>query len=112
MASKLNREAEYLNALFSLTLTPTQAGRAVSLIASLTPIERSEFTSLADSHHALVLGLTTVLDRSTRDGDTVLAQSATEELEKENKRISTALAYLRDICEELATADCPMTVMK
>jgi len=112
MASKLNREAEYLNALFSLTLTPTQAGRAVSLIASLTPIERSEFTSLADSHHVLVRGLNTVLDRSTRDGDTVLAQWATEELEKEHKRISTALVYLRDICEELESANCPITVMK
>ena len=112
MASKLNREAEYLNALFSLTLNPAQAGRAVSLVESLTPVERSEFVSLADSHHVLVRGLKTVLDHATRDGNTVLAGWASEELEKEHKRISTALVYLQNICEELESANCPTTVMK
>ena len=112
MASKLNREAEYLNALFSLTLSPAQAGRAISLLASLTPDERSEFASLADSHHVLVRGLNTILEQATRDDATVLAHWASGELEKEHKRISTALVYLEHICEELENAHCPTTVMK
>ena len=73
MASKLNREAEYLNALFILTLNPVQAGRATDLVASLTPKERADFLSLADSHHVVVRGLSTVLDHATRNGDTRLA---------------------------------------
>src|SRR5690348_6991449 len=112
MASKLNREAEYLNALFSLTLNPAQAGRAISLVASLTPSERSEFVSLADSNHVLVRGLNTVLDQATLDGSTARALWASEELEKEHRRISTALVYLQNICEELESAHCPTTVMK
>lgn len=112
MASKLNREAEYLNALFSLTLNPAQAGRALSLVASLTADERSEFASLADSHHVLVRGLNTILEQAKRDDGTVLAQWASGELEKEHKRISTALVYLQHICEELEDAHCPTTVMK
>jgi len=112
MASKLNREFEYLNALFSLTLNPAQSGRAVSLVASLSPNERAEFISLADSHHVVVRGLKTVLDQATHDGNTALAQWASEVLDKEHQRISTALVYLQNICEELEIARCPATVMK
>ena len=112
MASKLNREFEYLNALFSLTLSPAQSGRAVSLVASLSPDERAEFISLADSHHVVVRGLKTVLEHATGDANTGLAQWASEELNKEHRRISTALVYLQSICEELENAGCQTTVMK
>ena len=112
MASKLNREAEYLNALFTLVLNPAQAGRAADLVGSLTPKERADFLSLADSHHVVVRGLNTVLDFATRNGDTRLASWASAELEKEQKRISTALVYLEQICAELEQAKCPTTVMK
>jgi hypothetical protein len=112
MASRLNREAEYLDALFRLTLSPAQAGRAVSLVASLTPQERAEFLALADSHHVTVRGLGTVLDHATRNGDVPLAKWAAEEIEKEHKRISTALVYLEEICKELESGQCPTTVMK
>ena len=112
MASKLNREAEYLNALFTLTLNPIQGARAVDLVASLTPQERAEFLSLADSHHVIVRGLNIVLDFATRNGDTRTAQWAADALDKEHKRIFTALVYLQAICEELEAANCPTTVMK
>jgi|SRR5215469_7077 len=112
MTSKLNREAEYLNALFSLSLNPAQAGRAVSLVASLTATERAEFVSLADSHHVVVRGLNTVFDQATSDGRTSLAKWASEKLEEESKRISVALVYLQNICDELESANCPTTVMK
>lgn len=112
MATTINREAEYLNALFTLTLNPVQGARATELVASLTPQERSEFLSLADSHHVVVRGLNTVLDFATRDGNTRLAAWCAGELEKEHKRISTALVYLQEICNELEAANCPTTVMK
>ncbi len=101
MSTKINREAEYLNALFTLTLNPVQGARATELVGSLTPVEQTEFLSLADSHHVVVRGLNTVLDFATRSGDTRLAGWAATELEKEHKRISTALVYLQEICNEL-----------
>ena len=112
MASELSREAEYLNALFVLTLNPVQAGRASDLVASLTPQERADFLSLADSHHVIVRGLSTVLDHASRNGDTKTAAWIAEELDNEHKRISTALVYLQAICDELESAKCPTTVMK
>ena len=112
MSTKINREAEYLNALFTLTLNPIQGARATDLVGSLTPVEQAEFLSLADSHHVVVRGLNTVLDFATRSGNTRLAGWAATELEKEHKRISTALVYLQEICNELEAANCPTTVMK
>lgn len=112
MSSKHNREAEYLDALFSLTLSPTQAGGAVSLVASLSPADREEFLSLADSHHVTVRGLTTILEHSPRNGHKELGTWASKEIAKEHARISTALVYLQSICDELENANCPTTVMK
>jgi hypothetical protein len=112
MPSKLNRETEYFDALFTLTLSPAQAGKAVDLLGSLTPQERAEFLSLADSHHVIVRAMTTLLQHTARRGDTALSQWAAEELDKEHKRISTALVYLQAICDELESAKCSTTVMK
>ena len=112
MASTVNREAEYLDALFTLTLNPVQAGPALDLVASLTPQERSNFLSLADSHHVIVRALNTVLEHAARKNDSALSPWAAEELEKEHKRISTALVYLQAICDELENANCPTTVLK
>jgi len=112
VALPLNREAEYLNALFSLTLNPLQAKDAVALVASLGPEERSEFLSLADSNHVLVRGLKAVLQHPDSAANVELRSWAKQQIDKEEKRISTALVYLHAICEELETANCPTTVMK
>jgi hypothetical protein len=109
VASSVNREAEYLDALFSLTLNPLQSDKAVAMVASLSPEERTDFLSLADSNHVIVRGLKTVLDRST---DPAMKSWAAQEIDKEEKRISTALVYLHAICDELEKAKCPATVMK
>lgn len=112
MAATVNREAEYLDALFSLTLNPLQSGRAVALVASLNQQERADFLSLADSNHVVVRALKAILDR-TKDGDgSDVRKWAVSEIDKEEKRISTALVYLQAICEELENAKCPTTVMK
>ena len=109
MATSANREAEYLESLFSLTLNPLQSDKAIALIVSLTPKERAEFLSLADSHHVIVRGLKTVLERSSNPE---LKSWTAQEIDKEEKRISTALVYLESICDELESARCPTTVMK
>jgi hypothetical protein len=105
----MDREAEYLDALFCLTLNPLQSDKAVGMIGSLSPKERADFLSLADSNHVIVRGLKTVLDRSS---DPAVANWAAQEIAGEEKRISTALVYLHAICEELEKAKCPTTVMK
>lgn len=112
MSSKQNREAEYMDALFSLTLSPSQADGAIFFVASLTPAERFEFLSLADSHHVPVRGLTTVVERCRGNGHSEAGSWAAEAIEKERSRISTALVYLHSICDELESANCPTTVMK
>jgi hypothetical protein len=112
MASKLNREAEYLDALFTLTLSPAEASQAVELLATLSSQERSDFISLADSHHVVVRALTTARENAKGLGNQKLAEWTGQELDKEHKRISTALVYLQAICEELESANCPTTVMK
>jgi hypothetical protein len=109
VASSVNREAEYLDALFSLTLNPLQSDKAVAMIASLSPEEQTDFRSLADSNHVIVRGLKTVLDRSS---DPRVTNWAAQEIDQEKKRISAALVYLHAICEELEKAKCPTTVMK
>jgi hypothetical protein len=108
----VNREADYLDALFSLTLNPLQAREAVALIASLGPQERAEFLSLADSNHVVVRGLKGFLQVSGVDRHADARAWAAEEIDREEKRISTALVYLQAICEELENAKCPTTVMK
>ena len=112
MSFRHNREAEYLDTLFSLILSPEQAGTAVSLATSLTPAERADFLSLADSHHVTVRVLTVIIERCKGNGHSELATWAAEAIDKERSRISTALVYLHQICEELEGANCPTTVMK
>jgi len=109
VASSVDREAEYLDALFCLTLNPLQSQRAVALVESFNPQERADFLSLADSNHVIVRGLRTVLDQAI---DPDVKNWARQGIEKEEKRISTALVYLQSICDELESAKCPATVMK
>lgn len=109
MASAVNRESEYLDALFSLTLNPQHSDSAVALVSSLNTQERSDFLSLADSNHVIVRALNTVVARTSNSEVRAWAEA---ELDKERKRISTALVYLQSICEELENANCPTTVMK
>src|SRR5215469_7298622 len=109
MSSARNREVEYLDALFSLTFSRAQVEEAVSLVQSLTPAERADFLSLADSHHVVVRALTPILERCTGNGHSELGTWAQEAMAKERGRISTALVYLQSICEDLEGANCPTT---
>jgi hypothetical protein len=112
MARPMKREAEYIEALFQLTLNPAPPASAFHVVASLTPAERKDFIELADSHHVIVRALNVFLPEMTRRGNAELISWAAEELDKEHKRVSTALVYLKAICDELEAGMCPVSVMK
>lgn len=112
MALPLKREDEYIDALFQLTLNPAGAAGAYELVASLSPQERVDFVSLAQSHHVVVRGLNVVRDYANRQNNSEVATWASAELDTEHTRVSTALVYLQAICEELEKGNCPTTVMK
>ncbi len=112
MAAAVARESEYLDALCSLTLNPSQPQKALALVSSLNEKEREDFLSLADSHHVVVRAMQVIAPYAVREGNTDLATWATEALEGERARIANALNWLESICNELEAAGCRTTVMK
>jgi hypothetical protein len=111
-ATPLAREAEFLDALFTLTLVPTRAQSAFGLVRSLSDADREQFLQLADSHHVIVRALRTVSEQARLAGDESTLAWSENKIRSEEDRISTALAYLAEICAELEKAQCPTTVMK
>ena len=112
MAPAVAREAEYLDSLCSLTLNPDHADKALALVSSLTDQDRSDFLSLANSHHVVIRALLVVARYAAHTGNTELAAWAANSLEEEQSRITNALTWLESICEQLEAAGCPTTVMK
>ena len=112
MAAVIAREAELLDALCSLTLSPNPKTSALSLAGSLNEQEREDLLSLANSHHVVIRALLPIAEYDARTGNTELAGWAVNALEKERSRIAGALAWLETICNELEAAGCPTTVMK
>jgi len=107
---QLPREQEYIQALFQLTLSPTDSKQGVQLVAGLSTREREEFLSLADSNHVIIRSLRTVLTAADLHEEAKLW--AARSIAKEDERIAHALRYLAPICNTLEANDCPVTVMK
>jgi hypothetical protein len=78
----------------------------------LSGAERSGFLRLANSHHVIIRGLEPVKSWATAVGDDELCIWADTAITKEHARVETALAYLQEICRELESAGCPVSVMK
>ena len=57
MAAVIAREAELLDALCSLTLSPNPKTSALSLAGSLNEKQREDLLSLANSHHVVIRAL-------------------------------------------------------
>ncbi|HTK94892.1 MAG TPA: hypothetical protein VL382_04575 [Terriglobales bacterium] len=112
MASLLPREKEYVDALLSLTLNPSQAQDACQLVASLSAKERDDFLALADSHHVVIRGLEPVRSCALMGNNTELHGWATSVIEKERGRIENALTRLHAVVTELEAAGCSTVVMK
>jgi len=112
MAPVVAREAEFLDALCSLTLSPNPPNKVLSLVESLSETERADLLSLANSHHVIIRALLPVSQHAAKTGNVALAKWATDSLDQEYSRISNALTWLESICSELESAGCPTTVMK
>lgn len=107
-----NQESRHLHALSKLTLDPAHAQEAIQHVASLNAEERVEFLKLADSHHVIIRALRPVEQSALAGGNSELAQWTSAAIVAEEARISNALGFLQNICQQLEAAACPVTVMK
>jgi hypothetical protein len=112
MAAVSAIEKQVIRALSLLTLNPNGAGEALQLVASLSPQQRDEFLSIADSNHVVVRSLEPLAHMAERTGNKKIAVWARAAVEKEYARIANALPYLHKVCDELESAGSKVTVMK
>ena len=112
MAVAFSNEKQVIRALSLLTLNPDNAADALEFVAALTPKDRDEFLSIADSNHVIIRSLEPLSRLAERAGNTELAAWANAAIEKEQRRIANALPYLHKVCDELEQAGCQTTVMK
>lgn len=110
MATAIQSEKEYLEALSQLTLTPERAADALACVNRLTPDQRSALLELADSHHVVIRALSALqlmAPAKSELGSWISASLATEEA-----RIDNALGRLRQVLEEMERAGLSTVVMK
>jgi hypothetical protein len=105
-------EKEHVRVLSLLTLTPHRAAEASAHVHLLKqdPALRSEFLSLADSHHVVVRSLK-ALEPVIAD-DPEMQQWVAGYFAQEYRRINNALHYLDRVVNELEAAGCKTVVMK
>jgi hypothetical protein len=111
MAESIAREKEYVDLLLKLTLNPAKASEVVPIIEQLTVAERQEFLTLADAHHVVLRSFEGLL-RAVPGPNSELTEWLTTSIALEHERISNALSFLEQICNELESAGCPTVVMK
>lgn len=122
-----------LHSLLQLTLSPANADDAIAYLRTLSPEERENFESVADSNHVVVRALQAALGnhplkpkerlngaaenhplkpKEGSNGASDLEHWAQEVVGRQEQRIQNALPILQRICAELENAGCPTTVMK
>jgi Uncharacterised nucleotidyltransferase len=99
-----------IHCLSQLTLNAAQGNWAVEYLTQLSPEERQDLVSVADSNHVVVRALRAALAKTESDSE--LAQWARGIIGQQEQRIQNALAFLHRICQELEDGGCPTTVMK
>lgn len=105
-------EAEALDHLCRLALSPDSAISAYEAIRSISPEARQEFLKLADSHHVVIRSLEPLSRFAVAENNSQFLDWANEQLVREKARIENALIYLHAICAELENAGCPVVVIK
>ena len=101
-----------LHSLLELTLNPGNAAPAVAYIAGLNPGQRTDFLSLADSHHVVLRALRPAAQAAILAGNSEFASWANAAITAEEQRTDGAIPQLHRICNELEAAACPVTVIK
>ncbi len=112
MATPIANEREHIQALSQLTLNPSASAEAIRHLAALTPAERDEVASLADSNHVIIRAFQPVVNGAMSLNVPELVEWAQAAIDKERARIMNALSKLEVVCNELEKAGCQVTVMK
>ena len=112
MASSSLQEKAHIEALSILTLNPARAADGMRHVALLSPDERDEFLSLANSNHVIVRALEPLAKVAEFAGETELMNWAHDAISAERARITNALENLERVCNALESAGCSTTVMK
>jgi len=110
MLDKEKRSSADLDALLQLVLTPDNAQRAITYIASLNESDWNCLVAVADANHVVRRAfrlLAEPVGAVPRRADAVARI-----LSREEERIENALTFLHHICGELERADCPTSVIK
>ena len=109
-------DQEHVHLLSALTLAAgarhAVLDDAVGYAASLSSEERQELFALADSHHVVVRGFTSLARRSALEGHSEVSAWAASVLDGEHARIDNALKHLDRVVRELEANGCPTTVIK
>jgi hypothetical protein len=112
MASVIEGEKQYIDAFFKLTLRPTSAPDIIPLLLDLDPAQRQDLVDLADSNHVVVRVFEVINRVAGNRGLTELQAWAVGILTSERERIGQALNRLKQVCDALEEAGCPVVVMK
>ncbi|HWR13777.1 MAG TPA: nucleotidyltransferase family protein [Terriglobales bacterium] len=105
-------EKDHIRALSQLVLNPAQADDALSFAASLGEGDREQLLRIADSHHVTVRAMSVLHETARLRGNDLVAYWALRTIELETQRISTAVAHLAEVVQELESHGCPVVVMK
>lgn len=112
MATPIQGEAQYIDALSRLTLRPLAATEVFPRLASLTDQQKKDFTDLADSNHVTIRAFEVINRVAGNCGHPEIQAWAMDVLMQERSRIDQALTYLQQVCDELEANGCPALVMK
>lgn len=112
MASPIEGEKQYLDALFKLTLRPAAAADLLPWLSSFTQEQRRDFAELADSNHVVIRAFEVINRVAGHRGMPELQAWALSVLAAERERITGALQHLHPVCRALEEAGCAAVVMK
>ncbi|HLY99283.1 MAG TPA: hypothetical protein VKT33_09485 [Candidatus Angelobacter sp.] len=112
MATPIQGEAQYIDALSRLTLRPLAATEVFPRLARLTNQQKKDFTDLADSNHVTIRAFEVINRVAGNCGHPEIQAWAMDVLMQERSRIDQALTYLQQVCDELEASGCPSLVMK
>lgn len=112
MASEIEGEKQYIDAFSKLTLRPAIAADLLTWLASLTPLQRRDFTELADCNHVVVRAFEVINRVAGNRGVLELQAWALSVLAAERDRIAKALNHLHSVCKALEDSGCAVVVMK
>jgi hypothetical protein len=115
VSALLNLDQQCVDLLSQLVLCPGQSPGsplALNRILRFTPEERRQFLEIANSHHVLVRGLSTLVQQAALSGEGELLQWADAALNAEYQRIQHALPYVEQVIQALTAAGAHVTTIK